>query len=99
MSEKTKNIIDNYDALSMDALKNEWNTLSEDEKNILGRPNFSCGAIANHMRKGGFNVAEKAEEEQALVIWTMLEFYKVHKKEWCIKLAEFLKTIKPITSQ
>lgn len=72
-------------------IRSKWLTLSDDEKNIMGRPNFACGKIAHRMRAMGFEVAEKAEEEQALVIWAMLEFYKEHGKDWSDKMNEFLK--------
>jgi uncharacterized protein (DUF4415 family) len=42
--------------------------------------------------KMGFEVGTKAEDEQALVIFTMLEFYKNHGKEWAEKMNEFLKS-------
>jgi hypothetical protein len=74
-----------------DDIKNKWLTLSEDEKNIMGRPNFACGKIAHRMRDMGFEVATTAEEEQALVIWAMLEFYKEYGKGWSDKMNGFLK--------
>lgn len=73
-----------------DAIKGKWLALSDDEKSIMGRPNFACGNIARRMREMGFEVAEKAEEEQAVVIWTMLEFYKEFGKDWSGKMSEFL---------
>lgn len=72
-------------------LKNKWLSLSEDEKNILGRPNFTCGRIAERLRNLGFDCKPKAEEEQALVIFTMLEFFKTAGKDWPEKMNEFLK--------
>jgi uncharacterized protein (DUF4415 family) len=39
----------------------------------------------------GFEVATKVEDEQALVIWAMLEFYKEFGKDWSDKMNEFLK--------
>jgi len=77
--------------LIADVIRSKWLTLSDDEKNIMGRPNFACGKIAHRMRSMGFEVAEKAEEEQALVIWAMLEFYKEYGKDWSDKMNEFLK--------
>ena len=43
------------------------------------------------MRDMGFEVATKAEDEQALVIFTMLEFYKEYGKDWTDKMNEMLK--------
>ena len=81
----------NQPLLIADVIRSKWLTLSDDEKNIMGRPNFACGKIAHRMRAMGFQVAEKAEEEQALVIWAMLEFYKEFGKDWSDKMNEFLK--------
>lgn len=77
--------------IQLNELKSKWLELSNDEKNIMGRPNFACGKIAHIMRAIGFEVAEKAEEEQALVIWAMLEFYKEFGQEWAERMNEFLK--------
>lgn len=75
----------------IDNLKNKWSLLSEDEKDILGRPNFACMQISHRMRDMGFDVLKKAENEQALVIFTMLEFYKIYGENWRDKMNEFLK--------
>ena len=77
--------------LIADVIRSKWLTLSDDEKNIMGRPNFACAKIAHRMRDMGFEVATKAEDEQALVIWAMLEFYKEFGKDWSDKMNEFLK--------
>lgn len=74
-----------------DVLRSKWLDLSEDEKNILGRPNFACGKAAHRMREMGFDVPEKAEKEQALVIFTALEFHKEHGTDWAKKFNDFLK--------
>lgn len=74
-----------------DVIRSKWLTLSEDEKNILGRPNFVCGQIARRMRQMGIDCPEKAEAEQALVIFTMLEFYKSEGEAWATKMNEWLK--------
>ena len=75
----------------VEELQNKWLSLSDDEKNIMGRPNFACGKIAHRMRDMDFKVATKAEDEQALVIWTMLQFYNEFGKDWADKMNEFLK--------
>ena len=74
-----------------DVIRSKWLTLSDDEKYIMGQPNFTLIRIAHRMRDMGFEVAQKAEEEQALVIWAMLEFYKEFGKDWSDKMNEFLK--------
>lgn len=91
MNEKVSNEAENPALNKGAVIRSKWLTLSDDEKNIMGRPNFACGKIAHRMREMGFEVAEKAEEEQALVIWAMLEFYKEFGKDWSDKMNEFLK--------
>lgn len=76
-------------------MNNKWKGLSVDEKSILGRPNFTCGRIAERMRQMGYECQPKAEEEQALVIFTMLEFYKEYGKDWVEKMNEYLKSDMP----
>jgi hypothetical protein len=77
--------------LLIDDLISKWNSLSKDEKYILGKPNFTCGRIAHRMKDLGFDVIPQAENEQALVIFCMLEFYKVYGKDWTDKMNVFLK--------
>ena len=52
--------------------------LNEDTRFILGRPNFWCGSIARRLRELGHKIEEKAEEEQAYVIYLMLGLYEKH---------------------
>ena len=75
-----------------DVIKTKWLSISEEEKDILGRPNFACARIAERMRQMGFECKEKAEEEQALVIFTMLQFYNQYGKDWAVKMNEYLKS-------
>lgn len=74
-----------------DVIRSKWLTLSEDEKDILGRPNFACARIAERMRQMGIDCPKKSEAEQALVIFTMLEFYKSEGEAWATKMTEWLK--------
>jgi hypothetical protein len=56
--------------------------LNEHTKWILGRPNFTCGMIADMLRKDRRDIPKKAEEEQAAVIYWMLELYFLHGENW-----------------
>lgn len=49
---------------------------------ILGRPNFWCIDIARALRAAGVECAEKAESEQALVIYWLLSLYLEHGDGW-----------------
>lgn len=63
----------------------EWVKCSEmddDLRWILGRPNFACSGIAQHLRKQGQEVKCKAEDEQAAAIHWMLKLYVEHGPEW-----------------
>jgi hypothetical protein len=56
--------------------------LNEDLRDILGRPNFTCGALASLLRTAGQDIAYKAEDEQAAVIYFLLGFYLQHGQKW-----------------
>ncbi len=49
---------------------------------MLGRPNFWCGSIAQGLRACGREIKKHAEEEQAAVIYWMLEMYEKHGENW-----------------
>ncbi len=49
---------------------------------ILGRPNFWCTPIAVALRVCGRDIKKHAEEEQAAVIYWMLEMYEKHGNNW-----------------
>ncbi len=72
-------------------LKIKWNTLDNDLKFILGRPNFMCANIANRLRQMGYECEKKAETEQALVLHTMVTFYENDKVNWKENLEQYLK--------
>jgi len=55
---------------------------TEDIRFILGRPNFWCGAKAIILRQRGHEIPRKAEDEQAYVIYWMLNMYKLHGGRW-----------------
>jgi len=79
-------------------LKQKWDSISKDEKWIMGRPNFTCAAIASLMRLIGMEVAHKAEDEQAVVIFAMLQFHKEHGDNWREQMSDFLAGITPISA-
>lgn len=60
---------------------------------ILGRPNFACGGIARILRKEGRDIPEKAEDEQAAVIYWMLGLYLEHGEIWLNVAEEKLREI------
>ncbi len=60
-------------------------------KFILGRPNFTCGSIAQILRNKGEEIATKAEDEQAHVIYWMLTMYEEHGETWKTKAEEYLR--------
>jgi hypothetical protein len=72
-------------------LKVKWNTLDNELKFILGRPNFMCAGIANRLREMGYECERKAEAEQALVLHTMITFYEADKNNWKENLEKYLK--------
>lgn len=49
---------------------------------VLGRPNFMCGAIAEAYRHAGHEIPRKAEAEQAFVLFRFLPFAIVHGEGW-----------------
>lgn len=49
---------------------------------ILGRPSFWCAPIANVLRLDGKQIPNKAEAEQAAVIYWMLQQYGKFGKDW-----------------
>lgn len=55
---------------------------NEELLNILGLPNFACGQIANGLRRLGWQIAPKAELEQASVLFWMLQLYLKHGEKW-----------------
>lgn len=77
--------------IESDCLLQKWNQLNDEEKWILGRPNFTLAKIAHRMRTMGFEVDTKSEAEQALSIFTMLQFYHVYGSDWTNKMEDYLK--------
>jgi hypothetical protein len=73
-------------------LKAHAEGLTEDLREILGRPNFRCGNIARVLRLKGFECKRKVEEEQALVIFIMMRFNEKYGKDWKIEFDKYLNT-------
>ncbi len=74
-----------------DVVKRKNKELNADLKKILGRSNFACGTITSVLREKGFHCETKAEEEQALVIHTMLTFYEEFNTDWIVEFNKYLK--------
>lgn len=90
-TEKTSTAIDTEALNKYNVLNSKWRGLSDDEKFIMGMPNFQCAGIAHRLRDMGIDCNRKAEDEQALAILTMLHFYKEYGQQWNVELANFLK--------
>ncbi|WP_448679972.1 hypothetical protein [Pseudomonas nicosulfuronedens] len=56
--------------------------LTEDLKNILGRPNFTCTHFAEALRRMGHSIDRKSEAEQAACLHWMLNHYLAHGADW-----------------
>lgn len=56
--------------------------LTDDLREILGRPNFTCHFIAKALRVMGHSIASKSEDEQAVVIHWLLGIYLKHGPDW-----------------
>lgn len=56
--------------------------LNEDLRAILGRPNFTCAAVAGVLRRLGQDIRKKAEEEQAATIYWLLGHYLKDPLAW-----------------
>jgi len=65
--------------------------LNDETRWILGRPNFTCIHMANVLRKNGHEIAKKAEDEQAAVIYWMLTMYEKHGDNWRDEAEKWLK--------
>lgn len=59
---------------------------------ILGRPCFTCGPIADVLRRMGRTIPPKAEDEQAEVLRWMLGLYAEHGAQWREKGDEELRS-------
>lgn len=56
--------------------------LTDDLREILGRPNFTCHFIAKALRLMGLSIAPKSEDEQAVVIHWLMGHYLKHGADW-----------------
>ncbi|CAB3705235.1 hypothetical protein [Achromobacter piechaudii] len=67
--------------------------LDDDLIEILGRPNFACGELATLLRAGGHVIKNKAEHEQAAVIYFLLGYYLKHGSAWHEHVGEAFEAI------
>jgi len=58
--------------------------LTEALRDILGRPCFTLIGLANVLRKGGYEIRKKAEDEQAVCLHWMLTHYLKHGDDWMV---------------
>jgi hypothetical protein len=64
--------------------------LDDTMREILGRPNFTCHTLAKQLRLRGYAIANKAEDEQAVVIHFLLSLYMEHGQAWMDKGNEYM---------
>ncbi|WP_258153112.1 MULTISPECIES: hypothetical protein [unclassified Pseudomonas] len=69
--------------------------LTDDLKNILGRPNFTCTHLAQALRQIGFVIDRKAEAEQAACLHWMLNHYLANGANWKVHAEAELKAAAP----
>jgi hypothetical protein len=67
--------------------------LDDETRWILGRPNFWCGGLARTLRKMGHQINERAEDEQAAVIYWMLTLYMQYGDKWREEGAALIKSV------
>lgn len=60
---------------------------------ILGRPNFACADLARILRIGGLEIKNRSENEQAVVIFTMLQHYVADPDHWKNNFGQMLNTM------
>lgn len=66
--------------------------LTDDLREILGRPNFTCHFIAKALRVMGHSIAPKSEDEQAVVIHWLLGHYLKNGSDWRLRAEAELKS-------
>ena len=66
--------------------------LTNDLREILGRPNFTCHYIAKALRIMGHSIAPKSEDEQAVVIHWLLGHYLKNGSDWRLRAEAELKS-------
>lgn len=69
-------------------------TLTENQINILGRPNFACARIAQLLIKAGlYEGKTKAEHEQAIFIHWASNLLDKHGDDWGSEAAKILQEL------
>ncbi|MBF8676174.1 Lar family restriction alleviation protein [Pseudomonas fulva] len=66
--------------------------LTDDLREILDRPNFTCHFIAKALRIMGHSIAPKSEDEQAVVIHWLLGHYLKNGSDWRVRAEAELKS-------
>jgi hypothetical protein len=89
-TDEIPNAVDTEALNKYNVINSKWRGLSDDEKFIMGMPNFQCAGIAHRLRDMGIDCNRKAEDEQALAILTMLHFYKEYGQNWKTELVNFI---------
>lgn len=69
--------------------------LSDDLRDILGRPNFTCIGISQRLREMGHSIPRRAEHEQAAVIHLLLSHYFMHGAAWRETVTSYLSRTAP----
>ena len=69
------------------------NALTETRRYILGRPCFTLAGFASGLRKKGYKIGHKAEDEQAVVIQFLLVMAEKHGDAWKDELAPYLEEV------
>ena len=89
--EIVSNLLTKRNCAIQSVVKSSWVEMDEDIKFILGRPNYFCGKIARRLRELGHECERNVEDEQALVIHTMLTYYYKYGKNWKDEFNKYLK--------
>ena len=66
---------------------------------VLGFPNFKCAPYAQVFRAAGYEIAQKAEREQAFVIHWLTKLVLEHGDRWAEVAQEELKALVPAAAQ
>ncbi|MFJ3481747.1 DUF3850 domain-containing protein [Pseudomonas sp. NPDC090202] len=82
----------NQDAFQAEMKAASLSELTDDLREILGRPNFTCNGIAQMLRTTGRDIPRKSEEEQAATIHWLLGHYLQDRINWRANASNELRT-------